>query len=636
MEGALSESEEKYRTQFEEALDAILVADAETGVIIDCNHAASQLVGREKSELVGKHQRILHPPEGVEGEFSRTYKQHLKEKEGQVLEDRVITKNGEIKDVAIKANVFELRGRKLIQGIFREITERKRMEEKLHDERDLLCALMDNIPDTIYFKDANSRFTRINRAQAEALGIKEPEDAVGKADFDFFTADHSRAAYADEQEVIRSGKPLIDKIERVGRPDGYFFWVSATKVPIKNKGGRVIGLVGISRDITERKKLEDELAHERDLFRALMDNVPDPIYFKDTESRFMRVSKVSCPGLGVRSPEEAVGMTDFDFCPEELAEQFRADDLMVMESGEPLINKEEVMIDQIGKKWYSATKVPIRGKDGQVIGLVGISRDITKLKETEEELRRYSEHLEELVKERTRKLREAERMAAIGETAAMVGHDLRNPLQGIVGLIYLLEKQVEDMPSEIVGKQKIAERLKSMEEQVAYMDKIVSDLRDYARPVNAGPVPTCVSRLVNEVLPLVAIPPNVQVSVSMPEDLPRLMLDPELMKRVFSNLIMNAVQAMPDGGRLTVKAFRESDGAFISIQDTGIGIPEENLSKIFKPLFTTKSKGQGFGLAVCKRIVEAHEGTIDVESELGRGSIFTIKIPLKEEVSLVA
>ena len=508
MEEALGESEEKYRTQFEEALDAILVADAETGIIIDCNRAASELVGREKSELVGTHQRILHPPEVIEGEFSRTYKQHLKEKEGQVLEDRVITKNGEIKDVAIKANVFELRGKKLIQGVF--------------------------------------------------------------------------------------------------------------------------------RDITERKKLEDELAHERDLFRALMDNVPDPIYFKDTESRFMRVSKVSCPGLGVRNPEEAVGMTDFDFCPQGLAEQFRADDLMVMKSGEPLINKEEVMIDKIGKRWYSATKVPIRGKDGQVIGLVGISRDITKLKETEEELRRYSEHLEELVEERTRKLRQAERMAAIGETAAMVGHDLRNPLQGIVGLIYLLEKQVEDMPSEVVGKEEMAERLEMIEEQVTYMDKIVSDLRDYASPVYAELVPTCVSRLINDVLPLAAIPPNVQVSLSIPRNLPRLMLDPELMKRVFSNLIMNAVQAMPDGGRLAVKAFRESDAASISIQDTGIGIPEENLSRIFKPLFTTKSKGQGFGLAVCKRIVEAHKGTIDAESEVGRGSTFTIKIPLKREVSLVA
>jgi len=508
MEDALSESEEKYRTQFEEALDAILVADAETGLIIDCNRAASELVGREKSELVGEHQRILHPPEEIEGGFSRTYKQHLKEKEGQILEDRVITKNGEIRDAAIKTNVFELRGRKLIQGVFRDITERKRMEE--------------------------------------------------------------------------------------------------------------------------------ELARERDLFRALMDNVPDPIYFKDAESRFTRVSKVSCPGLGVESPEEAVGMTDFDFCPEELAEQFRADDVMVMKSGEPLVNKEEVMINKIGKKWYSATKVPIRGKNGQVVGLFGISRDITKLKETEEKLRRYSEHLEELVEERTRKLRQAERMAAIGETAAMVGHDLRNPLQGIVGLIYLLEKQVENIPSEVVEKQKMSERLWMVQKQATYMDKIVSDLRDYARPVDAGPVPTCVSRLINDVLQLVAIPPNVQVSVSIPGNLPRLMLDPELMKRVFSNLVLNAVQAMPKGGRLTVEAFREGDVAFISIQDTGIGIPEENLSRLFKPLFTTKSKGQGFGLAVCKRIVEAHKGTIIAESEVGRGSTFTIKIPLKKEVSLVA
>ncbi len=130
MEEALRASEEKYRKQFEEAMDAIFIADAETGIIIDCNRAASELVGREKSELVGKHQRILHSPEKTEGEFSRTFKQHLKEKEGQVLETQVITKKGEIKDVAIKANVFELEGKKLIQGIFRDITERKKMEKE--------------------------------------------------------------------------------------------------------------------------------------------------------------------------------------------------------------------------------------------------------------------------------------------------------------------------------------------------------------------------------------------------------------------------------------------------------------------------------------------------------------------------
>jgi len=137
MEEALRASEEKYRKQFEEAMDAIFIADAETGVIIDCNRAASELVGREQSELVGIHQRILHPPKKIEGEFSRTFKQHRKEKEGQVLETQVITKKGEIKDVAIKANIFELDGKKLLQGIFRDITERKRMEKerKLFEER---------------------------------------------------------------------------------------------------------------------------------------------------------------------------------------------------------------------------------------------------------------------------------------------------------------------------------------------------------------------------------------------------------------------------------------------------------------------------------------------------------------------
>ena len=141
LQEALVESEEKYRKQFEEAMDAILVADAETGIIIDCNCAASELVGRAKSELVGKQQRILHPPEKIEGGFSRTFKQHLKEKEGQVLETQVITKNGEIKDVAIKANVFELEGKKLIQGIFRDITERKRMEKERKHFEERLSAL---------------------------------------------------------------------------------------------------------------------------------------------------------------------------------------------------------------------------------------------------------------------------------------------------------------------------------------------------------------------------------------------------------------------------------------------------------------------------------------------------------------
>ena len=132
-EKALRESEEKYKTQFEEALDAIIVSEAETGILVDCNHAASVLVGRAKSEIIGKHQRILHPSEAVEGEFSMTYTKHLGNKEGQVLETQIITKDGEIREVAIKANLFEIKGKRFMQGIFRDITERKRSEKALQE-----------------------------------------------------------------------------------------------------------------------------------------------------------------------------------------------------------------------------------------------------------------------------------------------------------------------------------------------------------------------------------------------------------------------------------------------------------------------------------------------------------------------
>ncbi len=158
---------------------------------------------------------------------------------------------------------------RLFEQAQREIAERKQVEEALAHERDLLHALMDNIPDTIYFKDAASRFTRINRAQAQVLGVNDPREAIGKTDFDFFTAEHARDAYADEQKIVRSGQPLIDKVEKIRRADGEFRWVSATKVPIVDTEGRATGIVGISRDITAHKRAEDLLRIQRDLGLAL-------------------------------------------------------------------------------------------------------------------------------------------------------------------------------------------------------------------------------------------------------------------------------------------------------------------------------------------------------------------------------
>jgi len=252
--------------------------------------------------------------------------------------------------------------------------------------------------------------------------------------------------------------------------------------------------------------------------------------------------------------------------------------------------------------------------------------------------RMYSELLEELVETRTSELREAqkrllyaERMAAIGETAAMVGHDLRNPLQVILNALYLADIKLESLPVPPDQKEPLAKICETVREQAAYMNKIVSDLQDYARPLSPELTETDLRELIDNVLSVTTVPQNVKTSVIIDKKFPRVYVDPVLMRRVLSNLVTNALQAMPNGGELTISAHNYEKFAFIAVSDTGVGIPKENLSKLFTPLFTTRAKGQGFGLAVCKRLVEAHGGQITVESEPGKGSTFTIKIPLGHE-----
>jgi signal transduction histidine kinase len=247
----------------------------------------------------------------------------------------------------------------------------------------------------------------------------------------------------------------------------------------------------------------------------------------------------------------------------------------------------------------------------------------------EEKLRRHSEQLEELVKERTLELRNAERLAAIGETATMVGHDLRNPLQVIIGTLYLARENLNNISCPQEKKQKIEKLFTRIGQEIRYIDKIISDLRDYARPTKVELEETNISDVINETLSSLTIPDAIKVSVTISESFPKLMVDPTLLRRVFTNLILNAIQAMPDEGQLRIGAFETGEDAFINVQDTGVGIPKENLPKLFQPLFTTKAKGQGFGLAVCKKILELHGAEITVKSEVGKGSTFTIKVPFR-------
>jgi PAS domain S-box-containing protein len=259
----LKESEEKYRKQFETALVAIFLADAKTGILIDCNRAATKLVGRKKSELIGKPQRILHPPEAIEDGFSRTFMQHRKEKEAQVLEDQIITENGEIRDVMINATTFELEGKKIVQGTFHDITERKKTDEKLKESERKYRLLTENITDVIYIQDMNLTVTYASPSVKKISGYT-PEELSKLRPEMFMTPESFERGLVDFKEAITLAAKERDYVIPIKqyeyvRKDGSTFWGELKMKVLRDSNNNLVGIQGTLRDITERKEAEKKL-----------------------------------------------------------------------------------------------------------------------------------------------------------------------------------------------------------------------------------------------------------------------------------------------------------------------------------------------------------------------------------------
>ena len=274
------------------------------------------------------------------------------------------------------------------------------------------------------------------------------------------------------------------------------------------------------------------------------------------------------------------------------------------------------------------------GGDGKIAEMLESNVDITervrlqtKLEESAVLVEEYANQMEELANQRAEQLKDAERLAAIGATAGMVGHDIRNPLQSIIGELFLSKKEIDDLP-ESNAKNYLKDSLQSIEDNVFYINKIVSDLQDYSKPLTPFIEETDFIKVVEDVFSTLKVPENINVVYSIEPGFTKLFTDSSAMKRIITNLASNAIQAMPKGGKLTLDGTCKGDKIFISVQDTGLGIPEAIKDKLFKPLFTTKAKGQGFGLAVVKKLTEALNGKVSVESEIGKGTRFILEFPL--------
>jgi PAS domain S-box-containing protein len=523
-----------------------------------------------------------------------------------------------------------------------------------------------SVPDSIAIIDTQHKIVRVNKAMAHRLGM-EPEQLVGMNCFECVHNTDLPPDFCPHSKTMQDG--LEHTTEVYNRRLGGYFIVTTT--PLIDEMKRIIGSVHVARDITERKKMEEEL---RDTLTAS--------HLRQLEvSALLEASKAVLQHREFKNSARAI----FDSCRDLLGATAGYVALLSKDKKE----NEVLFLDAGGLSCTvdSALPMPIRGLrgqvyvkgkvvyhndfaksrwqklmpeghvalrnvlfsplsiDGKIVGLIGVANKPDGFTERDAEMAaafgkiasialinsRVLETLEETVEERTKQLKESERLAAIGATAGMVGHDIRNPLQAIVGDVYLLGSEMASLP-EGEEKENMKESLEAIRNCVDYIDRVVQDLQDFARGFKPILQETDFEGLCQHLLFKNRCPENVDVSLKIEKAAKKIVTDSTMLRRILTNLINNAVQAMPDGGELEVRAYREQEEYVITVKDSGVGVPEEHRDELFAPLFTTKSKGQGFGLAVVKRMTEALGGTVTFESEVGKGSKFILRLPKSQKL----
>jgi len=387
-------------------------------------------------------------------------------------------------------------------------------------------------------------------------------------------------------------------------------------------------LVTVRRAV-ERRESEEALRESEEKYRRILENIEEGYYEVDIAGNFTFFNDSLCRLLRY-SEDELMGMNNRQYMDDESAKKVYQTFNAVYRTGEPAETFDWEVIRKDGtSRFVEASVSLISGPTGEPAVFGGIVRDITERKRAEEALREYSERLEEMVEERTKELRDAqeqlirrEKLAVIGQLGASMCHELRNPLGVINNSVYYLNTKLRDVD------EKAKKHSKIMEREIASSNKIVSDLLRFAEGKKPILQKTQINTIVQDALSRTTVPDKVAVITDLGGDLPPLMADRDQIEQVFINLILNAVQATPNGGRLEISTRAKEGFIEVEFKDNGCGMPEEDLGRVFEPLFTTKARGIGLGLPVSRKIIEAHGGSIEVESEVGQGSTFTFTLPV--------
>jgi PAS domain S-box-containing protein len=627
---ALVESEYHYRTLFEQSKDPIFLTTRE-GKFIDINQAFLDLFGYTKAEIARLNAEEIY----VDPNDRRRFKQKV-EKAGftRDFEVKLRKKDGTEIDGVLNSAVQKDEDGSILgyQGFIWDITERKQAERELEEERNVLRTVINNVPDYIYVKDTEGRYVISNNAHVRFLGATKPEEVIGKTAFELFSKDLAEKYHADDQEVFGSGKPIINREELSMDETGKKVLNLTSKVPLCDSSGKIRGLVGIARDLTERKETEEKIKEysknlesmveertkalnralydteqARDRIDGILKSVGDGLIVTDLYNRVILMNRAAEDLLGVRLSEVIDRPIDFAIEDKTLRDKIKTT-LDKKETGYQF-DFELPGYNSAHPRIIRARTSIIEDKSGTQTGIITTIHDVT-----------YE--------------REVDRMKT--EFISTAAHELRTPLTSILGFSEVLLNQ-DTLPAE-----EKKEFLGYINTQSKALSKIIDDLLDISR-IESGQgfsmskEPCDPFRITRKVISYYEkLSPTHRFEVMFPKRPIRIMADRDKLEQVVKNLIDNAVKYSPDGGAIRIRGKRVGDQYQISVEDQGIGMTPEQVERMFDKFYRAKdasfiSKGTGLGMSIVKHIVEFHGGKVWVESEHGKGTTVSFTVPVGEE-----
>jgi len=600
MEQALADEATRRRILVDQSRDGIVILD-QNGKVYEANQQFAEMLGYSPEEVAQLHvwdwdtqwtrEQLLEMIQSIDaaGDHFETYHRR---------------KDGTVYDVEISTNGAVCAGQKLVFCVCRDITERKRAEEELERQKAYFQQLFDNSPDAIAWLDDADKVVTTNKGFEMLFGYRA-EEAKGRFINDIVVPeDRIKEASAMSRAALNHAELRKERVRK--RKDGSLVDVDTFGYPIRF-GNKAVGIFAIYSDISERKQAEEALQKSEEKYRTLFESKLDGMLVIDETMKPLLANKTAAEMFGFDSVEELLEVNIFDYIPPE--ERERALKIITKDMFEKDMRQvnEFRLRTKSGKEiWVSAVGA-LTEYEGKVAGLISL-RDITERKQMEEQLVR------------------SEKLAAIGHLASGVAHELRGPLGAIRTATFYVQRRLakSDLPA---TEPKVLEFLDIIDGEVNIASNVISDLIDFSRVAKPTISPVNIGGIIEDALKHVPIPENVNLARDIDKSLLMVMVDAEQIQRVFVNVIFNAVEAMPQGGRLGIRAGSKGEFVEVEFTDTGYGIPKSAIDNIFDPLFTTKARGIGLGLAVCKSILERHGGGIGVKSKAGKGSTFTVSLP---------